>query len=44
MAVLKAISATATLDYFKKDYAEMKTGIIETLIAIVSSTSTAPLD
>ena len=42
MAVLKTISATATLEYFKKDYAEMKTGIVETLITIVSSSS--PLD
>ena len=40
VAVLKAISATATQEQFKKDYAELKTGIVESLISIVNSTST----
>lgn len=34
MACLKAVSCTATYDFFKKDYSELKTGIVETLIQI----------
>lgn len=44
IAVMKAISSTSTYEFFKKDYAELKTGIIETLVTIISSTRESPLD
>lgn len=44
MASLKAISATSTFDYFKKDYSDLKTGLVENLISLIKSASDQPLD
>lgn len=43
IAVLKAISCTATLDYFKKDYSDKGNGLMEQLVSIAKSDS-SPLD
>jgi len=37
MSSLKAISATSTFDYFKKDYADLKSGLVENLITLIRS-------
>jgi hypothetical protein len=42
-SVLKALAATSTLEYFKKDYAEMKTGLVESLILIIKAGESNPL-
>ena len=44
IACLKAISSTSNVDYYKKDYADLKTGLVETLITIIRSAREQPLD
>ena len=44
IACLKAISSTSNIDYYKKDYAELKTGLVEQLITIIRSAREQPLD
>jgi hypothetical protein len=44
MSSLKAISATSTFDYFKKDYADLKSGLVENLISLIRSSRDQPLD
>jgi hypothetical protein len=34
---LKAISATSNIEYYKKDFSDLKTGVVETLISIIRS-------
>lgn len=44
MASLKAISATSTFDYFKKDYSDLKSGLVENLISLIKNSKDQPLD
>lgn len=44
MSCLKAISSTSTIEYYKKDYSDLKSGLVEKLIQIIKSSREQPLD
>jgi hypothetical protein len=44
MSCLKAICSTSTFDYFKKDYSDLKSGLVENLIQIIKGSKDQPLD
>ena len=44
MSCLKAICSTSTFDYFKKDYSDLKSGLVENLILIIKGSKDQPLD
>lgn len=44
MSCLKAISSTSTYDFFKKDYSDLKSGLVENLISIIKGSKDQPLD
>jgi hypothetical protein len=44
MSCLKAISSTSNIEYYKKDYSDLKTGLVETLVKIIGGAREQPLD